>query len=113
MKGHIGVDSKEKIIHSVEVMQANVHDSQTITGLLQDSETKAWGDSAFQGQKEAIREWAPNARDMTNKRAARCNPLSDGDHSKNRTKSKVRSRVEHLILVIKRIFGFFMFGIAV
>jgi IS5 family transposase len=40
MKGHIGVDSKEKIIHSVEVAPANVHDSQTITGLLRGSETK-------------------------------------------------------------------------
>jgi len=26
MKGHVGVDSKEKIIHSVEVTPANVHD---------------------------------------------------------------------------------------
>jgi IS5 family transposase len=107
MKGHIGVDSKEKIIHSVEVTPANVHDSQAIMGLLHGGETKVWGDSAYQGQKETIRKVSPNARDMTNKRAARCNPLNDDDHSKNRTKSKVRSRVEHPFLVIKRIFGFF------
>ena len=107
MKGHIGVDSKEKIIHSVDVTPANVHDSQTVGGLLHGNETKVWGDSAYQGQRAAIRKAAPNAKDMTNKRGARHKPLSGVDHSKNRTKSKVRSRVEHPFLVIKKIFGFF------
>ena len=107
MKGHIGVDSKEKIIHSVDVTPANVHDSQTVGGLLHGNETKVWGDSAYQGQKEAIREAAPKAKDMTNKRGARHKPLTEVDQSKNRTKSKVRSRVEHPFLVIKKIFGFF------
>ena len=107
MKGHIGVDSKQKIIHSIDVTPANVHDSQLVTKLLHGGETKVWGDSAYQGQKEAIRKAAHKASDMTNKRGARYKPLSDVDRSKNRTKSKVRSRVEHPFLVIKRIFGFF------
>ena len=33
-------------------------------------------------------------------------PLSDEERSRNRTKSKVRAKVEHVMLVIKRIFGF-------
>ncbi len=107
MKGRIGVDSKEKIIHSIDVTPANVHDSQIVEGLLHGGETKVWGDSAYQGQKEAIRKAAPKASDMTNKRCARHKPLSDDGRSKNRTKPKVRSRVEHPFLVIKRIFGFF------
>ena len=48
MKGHIGVDSKERIIHSVEVTSANVHDSRMISDLLHGEETKVWGDSAYQ-----------------------------------------------------------------
>jgi IS5 family transposase len=107
MKGHIGVDSKQKIIHSIDVTPANVHDSQSVTGLLHGGETKVWGDSPYQGQKAAIRKAAPKAREMTNKRGARHKPLTEADRSKNRTKSKVRSRVEHPFLVIKRIFGFF------
>jgi len=67
MKGHVGVDSKEKIIHSTEVSPANVHDSQMVSELLHGEETKVWGDSAYQGQKEAIRAAAPAARDMTNR----------------------------------------------
>jgi IS5 family transposase len=30
MKGHFGVDSQSKLIHSVEVTPANVHDSQAL-----------------------------------------------------------------------------------
>ena len=107
MKGHIGLDSKDKIIHSVDFTPANVHDSQMVGDLLHCNKTKVWGVSAYQGQKAAIRKAAPNAKDMTNKRGARHKSLSDVDQSKNRTKSNVRSRVEHPFLVIKKIFGFF------
>ena len=106
MKGHVGVDSKEKIIHSVEVSPANVHDSQMVSELLHGEETKVWGDSAYQGQKEAIRAAAPAARDMTNRRGARGRPLTDKERSKNATKSKVRAKGEHPFLIIKRVFGF-------
>jgi IS5 family transposase len=106
MKGHVGVDSKEKIIHSTEVSPANVHDSQMVSELLHGDETKVWGDSAYQGQKEAIRATAPAARDMTNRRASRGRPLTDEERSKNATKSKVRAKGEHPFLIIKRIFGF-------
>ena len=106
MKGHIGVDSKEKIIHSVEATPANVHDSQKIGDLLHGNETKVWGDSAYQGQKAAITAAVPSAKDMTNKRAARGHPLSGTERLKNKTKSKVRAKGEHPFLIIKRIFGF-------
>jgi IS5 family transposase len=106
MKGHVGVDSKERIIHSVEVTSANVHDSQVISLLLHGEETKVWGDSAYQGQKEAIRSAAPVAKDMTNRRASRGRPLTDAQRSKNKTKSKVRAKGEHPFLIIKKIFGF-------
>jgi transposase, IS5 family len=32
MKGHFGVDSQSKLIHSVEVTPANIHDSQSCHG---------------------------------------------------------------------------------
>ncbi len=80
MKGHIGVDSKEKFIHSVGVTAANVHDSQIIAGLLQGNETKVWGDSAYQGQKYVIRKIAPKAKDMTNKCGARYKTPTEIDY---------------------------------
>lgn len=106
MKAHVGVDSKEKIIHSAAVTPANTHDSQVIADLLHGDEAKVWGDSAYQGQQEAIQAAAPAAQDMTNRRGSRAHPLTDRDHDKNTTKSRVRSKVEHVFHVMKRIFGF-------
>jgi len=74
--------------------------------LLHGDETRVWGDSAYAGQGDTIREHAPNAKDFTNKKGKRNRPLSDGDKAKNKTKSKVRAKVEHPFLVLKRVFGF-------
>jgi len=106
MKAHIGVDSQTKLIHSVAATAANVHDSQVLPELLHGEETRVWGDSAYSGQTEAIRQCAPKASDFTNRKGARNRPLSDAEKQKNRTKSKVRAKVEHPLLVIKCIFGF-------
>lgn len=106
MKAHIGVDSKEKVIHAVAATPANVHDSQVIGDLLHGGETKVWGDSAYQGRKQAIKAAAPNARDMTNRRAGNGVALTKAERARNRTKSKVRAKVEHAFHVMKRMFGF-------
>jgi transposase, IS5 family len=90
------------------VPRHGVHDSQVLEDLLHGGETKVWGDSAYQGQKEAMHKVAPNAQDMTNRRGSSGHPLSDADRMRNRTKSKVRARVEHVFHVMKRIFGFTM-----
>ncbi|HEB56771.1 MAG TPA: IS5 family transposase [Gammaproteobacteria bacterium] len=106
MKAHIGVDSKTKLIHSVVATAANVHDSQVLPDLLHGEETRVWGDSAYSDQTEVIWEHAPHAQDFTNRKGYRYRPLSAEERRKNRTKSKVRAKVEHPILVIKKIFGF-------
>jgi IS5 family transposase len=106
MKAHIGVDSQIKLIHSVAATAANVHDSQVLPDLLHGKETRLWGDSAYAGQGDVIREHAPNAQDFTNKKGCRNRPLSDEDAARNRTKSRVRAKVEHPFLILKQIFGF-------
>ena len=106
MKAHIGVDSQSKLIHSVAATAANVHDSQLLGDLLHGEETRVWGDSAYAGQDAVIREAAPKAQNFTHKKAARNRPLSTADKAKNRTKSRVRAKVEHPFLVLKQIFGF-------
>ena len=106
MKAHIGVDSQSKLIHSVAATAANVHDSQMLEDLLHGDETRVWGDSAYAGQGDTIREQAPDAKDFTHKKGCRNRPLSDVDKAKNKTKSKVRAKVEHPFLILKRVFGF-------
>lgn len=106
MKAHIGVDSQSKLIHSVVATAANVHDSQVLEDLLHGEETRVWGDSAYAGQKEVLNEHAPQAKDFTHKKASRNKALTEEDKSRNRTKSKVRAKVEHVFHVLKRQFGF-------
>lgn len=69
-------------------------------------ETRVWGDSAYFGQGDVIREHAPKAKNFTHRKGCRNRALSDEDRSKNRTKSRVRAKVEHPFLVFKKIFGF-------
>ena len=106
MKAHIGVDSRTKIIHAVAATAANVHDATCLPDLLHGEETKVWGDAAYQGQGEVIKDCAPDAQDMTHRRTRRQGEVDDVERSKNTTKSRVRAKVEHPFLVIKQIFGF-------
>lgn len=106
MKAHIGVDSRWKIIHSVAASAANVHDSLAIPVLLHGKERCVWGDSAYQGQRTVIRKYAKKARDMTHRRYRFAGRINEVERSKCRHKSRVRAKVEHCFLVIKRIFGF-------
>jgi IS5 family transposase len=71
MKAHIGVDSRTKIIHAVAATAANVHDATCLADLLHGEETKVWGDSAYQGQGTPLKQCAPKAQDMTNRRYRR------------------------------------------
>ena len=105
MKAHIGVDSRTSLIHSGTATAANVHDSQVLPDLLHGQETRVWGDAAYSGQRYVIRQHAPEATSFIQAKAHRHRPLSEDERARNRTKSKVRAKVEHVFLVIKRIFG--------
>ena len=106
MKAHFGVDSRSKLIHAVTATPANVADSTVLPDLLHGNETRVWGDQAYRGQRSVIRQNAPRARDFTNRRYRHRGVVDETERDKNRTKSKVRARVEHPIGVIKRVFGF-------
>ena len=106
MKAHVGVDSKSKLIHAVVATAANVADSEVLADLLHGEERRVWGDQAYRGQTEVIKEHAPEALDFTNRRYRHRGVVDEEERRKNRTKSRVRSKVEHVIGVIKRLFGF-------
>jgi IS5 family transposase len=106
MKAHVGVDSKTKVIHSVVATAANVADATILPDLLHGDETRVWGDQSYKGQKEVLRQHAPNALDFTNRRYRYKGRIDAAQRAKNRTKSKVRAKVEHVFGVMKHLFGF-------
>ncbi len=106
MKAHVGVDAKTGIVHTVCSTAANVADCHMLPDLLHGGERKVWGDGGYQGQGEAIREAAPHAQDMTCRRTRYKNRVDELQRAKNRSKSRVRAKVEHPFRILKRIFGF-------
>ena len=54
MKAHIGVDSKEGIVHSVCSTAASVSDVHMLPELLHGGEKKVWGEGGYQGQTERM-----------------------------------------------------------
>lgn len=106
MKLHIGVDSHSGLAHSAVVTAANVHDKHLLPELLHGTEQRVYGDSAYASQKELIASKAPKAKDFTNQRSRYGNFIDEAVRAKNRNKSKIRSRVEHVFCVVKRLWGF-------
>ena len=106
MKLHIGVDTRTGLAHSAVVTSANVHDKHPLPNLLHGEERRVYGDSAYASQKELIASKAPHARDFTNERSRNRGEIDEVKHAKNRNKSKVRARVEHVFQVVKRLWGF-------
>jgi len=106
MKVHVGADSKSGLVHSAVVTSANVHDKHPLPDLLHGAERRVYGDSAYASQKALIASKAPRANDFTNQRVRKGGEVDPALRSKNRNKSKVRARVEHVFAVVKRLWGF-------
>jgi IS5 family transposase len=101
-KLHIGVDSQSGVVHSAVLTPATVHDQHPPPQLLSGQERRVYGDSAYASQKALIHSKAPKARDFTNQRTRRAGEVDEVQRGKNRHKSKIRARVEHVFAVVKR-----------
>lgn len=106
MKLHIGVDSQSGLVHSAVVTPANVHDKHALPELLHGQERRVYGDSAYASQKKLMQGKAPNVQDFTNERTKKGGQIDAVKRGKNRNKSKIRARVEHVFAVVKRLWGF-------
>ena len=106
MKLHIGVDSQTGLVHSARTTAANEHDKHSIPDLLHGDERRVYGDSAYHSQKALIASKAPHAQDFTNERTRWKGWVDEEAKRKNKTKSKVRAKVEHVFAVVKRLWGF-------
>ena len=106
MKGILGLTAAASLSTRWWPTPANVADSTVLPDLLHGQETRVWGDQAYRGQRAVIRRHAPRAQDFVNRRYRHRGVADEVERAKNRTKSKVRAKVEHPIGIIKRVFGF-------
>jgi len=97
-KNHIQVDVKHKFIRSYDVTDASVHDSNVFFPLLDPDNTSAdvWADSAYRSGEtiESLDELG--YREHIQRKGYRNKPLTEWEKKGNRTRAKVRARVEHV-----------------
>ena len=97
-KNHVNVDHKHKLVRSYAVTPANVHDSQLLDKLLdEDNTSKAlWADSAYRSKEQEARLRKKHYRSHIQRKGSRNQPLTDREKQGNRSRAKVRVRVEHV-----------------
>jgi IS5 family transposase len=77
-----------------------------LPGLLHGEEKKVCGDAGYQGQTKVIHEAAPAAQDRTNRHVKTKAGMDEEEKRKNRSKSRVRAKVEWPFRILKRVFGY-------
>ena len=96
-KNHIAVDVKYKFIRAWQVTAANVHDSQVFEDILAENTSRdVYADSAYLSEASQERLKALGYRAHIQRKGQKNHPLSAWEKQGNRTRSRIRSRVEHV-----------------
>jgi IS5 family transposase len=97
-KNHLSVDVNHKFIRSYEVTDASVHDSQVFTELLDSDNTSkdVWADSAYRSGESLQTLQEQGFREHIQRKGCRHKKLTPREQRGNRSRSKVRSRIEHV-----------------
>jgi IS5 family transposase len=97
-KNHINVDRQHKLVRHYEVTDASVHDSQVIADILDADNTASsvWADSAYRSAEIEEMLVDKGLTSRIHRKGRRNKPLSKREEQGNKTRSKVRVRVEHV-----------------
>jgi IS5 family transposase len=105
MKVHIGTD-KRGVVHSLATTDAAEADLNQLPNLVHGEEGELYGDRAYWNESDRRSFREVGVRYRVNRRAHRHRPLSAHWEKINRSRSRVRARGEHSLLVVKRLWGF-------
>ena len=114
-KAHIGVDRESGIVHTVKATAANVHDVTMTPELLHGEEETVHGDSGYLGAEKREDAIVKNTakkkiRYKINRRPSQSKNKSNRSRAqikrREREKSSVRAKVEHVFGVVKGQFKF-------
>lgn len=98
-KDHVKADEKTLLITGYEVSAANVHDSVMLEGMIdkkEDGGQPLYGDSAFRSEEIEVMLKRKNVESQIHEKGYRNHPLTKRQKQRNRKKSKIRARIEHI-----------------
>jgi IS5 family transposase len=97
-KNHIAIDVRHKLIRDYEVTPASIHDSQVFEALLDpnNSRREVWADSAYRSQEKLAALSEGGFRAHLQRKGCRHRKLTEREKRGNHTRSKIRSRIEHV-----------------
>jgi len=97
-KNHVNVDVKHKLIREYAVTDASVHDSQVFGELLhEDNRSRdVYADSAYRSEESLQMLREHGYREHLQRKGYRNRKLTDWEKRGNHTRSKIRSRIEHV-----------------
>lgn len=97
-KNHIQIDTENKFIRSYKITDAAVHDSQVFEELLDDNNSSrdVFADSAYRSKKSEADLARKGFRPKLQHKGCKNKPLSKIELKGNHTRSKTRSRIEHV-----------------
>ena len=114
LKAHIGVDAESGLVHTMVTTPANAHDVTQVHELLHGQETDVFADSGYRGahKREEVKKshpkphWhiamMPGKRRVLDRARAHDRLVDELE----RTKARIRAKVEHPFRVLKCQFGF-------
>ena len=105
MKVHIGTD-KRGLTHSLSATSASVNDYTQVPELLHGEERELYGDRSYWSEEHRWLCREAGMRYRVNRRGTRARDLSPAQRRINRSRSRIRARVEHPFNVVKRLWGF-------
>lgn len=97
-KNHVQIDAKHKFVRKYAVTDAAVHDSQVFEELLDESNSsrEVFADSAYRSKRSEESLEGKGFRPRLQRKGCKNKPLSEKEIQGNRTRSKIRSRIEHV-----------------
>jgi len=92
------VDRRHKLVRRYQVTDAAVHDSQVVEGILDPANTASdvWADSAYRSAEIEAKLEEKGLKSRIHRKGHRNKPLSERSPRGNKTRSRVRVRVEHV-----------------
>ncbi len=105
MKVHIGTD-KRGLTHELTATSASVNDFTEMPNLLHGAETEIYGDRAYWSEEHRWLCRQVDIRYRVNRRGRRAHAITAAQRAINRSRSRIRARVEHPFNVVKHLWGY-------